>query len=165
MKMQHYDSIQLTSFMLYTQTQCCDLRLCFGSDARHTCVVMSSVFSSVLYEIWCHHSEPCPMIRSREMWGHSSFPKWNINHNDFQNNQSAVQGRAVLGVHQHRLYTWIRKIMSLVFWFNLSVSFMLLQLDTLITMISASGTYVRVVLCSSRASHTFWKHLFKMWSF
>ena len=171
MKIQHYEQIGLHSAQ--TQTHFCLLlwltAFSFGNAAHHTCVVMSSIFFSVLYEIWCHHSAPCPMIGSREMWGHSTFPKCNINHNDFQKNQSAVQGRAALTVDQHLLNTWIRKIMSLPFWFNHSVGPILLQCDSLITMISTSGTYVQHLLSSSimaaklSISYIHWKHLFEMW--
>lgn len=145
--MSKYDSIQLT-YCKYTHTHSQFWPLAVTYDfllwERRPITpvfVMSSIFSSVLYKIWCHHSAPCPLIWSREMWGHSSFPKCNINHNDFQ--KTKVQSKAV---DQHLQTTWIRKIMSLPFWFNHSIGPILLQCDILITMISTSGTYVFVVL-------------------
>ena len=80
MKIQHYEQIwQLRSHIL---TQC-HTTFFIRCDAQHTCVVMSYIFSSVLNEIWGHHSAPCPMNGSREMWGHSSFPWCNFNHNNY----------------------------------------------------------------------------------
>lgn len=49
----------------------------------HICLVMSSIFS-LLCEIWCHNSVPCPVLQSREMWGQLGFPKCNIHHSDSQ---------------------------------------------------------------------------------
>lgn len=141
--------------MLHTVRTHTQLRLspwltafCFGSGAHHTCAVMSSILSSVLYELWCHLSAPCPMIRSREMWGHSGFPKRNINHNDFQKSKVQSKAGAAFRADQHLPNTWIRKVMSLPFWFNHSVGLILPQCDILITMISTSGTYVQHLLSS-----------------
>lgn len=58
---------------------------------------------------------------------------------------SPRQGR-VFRVDQHLLNTWIRKIMSLPFWFNHNIGLILLQCDNLITMISTSGTYIQYLL-------------------
>lgn len=68
------------------------------------------------------------------------FPKCNINHSDFQKTKVLSEQ-----VDQHLQNTWIRKIMSLVFGFNHRVGLILLHCDTLITMISTSGTYAFVV--------------------
>lgn len=143
------------------------LALCFGSVAHHTCVVMSSIFSSVLMKYNVVIQRPARWYDPGKCEvTPSSFPKCNINHEW----QSAIQGRAVHKVNQHLLSTWIRKVKSLPFWFNVSVSLILLQCDSLITMIRISGTYVQYLFFSSFiaaawASHTFTeKVLFKMWS-
>ena len=138
--------------ILYFNTQACwfDLRLSVSGAMPVTPVLWChQFFSSVLYEKWCHHSAPCPMIRSREMWGHCSFPKRNINHRE-----TRVQSKAGL------CSEWIgtsethgpEKIMSLPFWFNHGVGLILQQCDTLITMISTRATYVYSI-CWARAQH------------
>lgn len=69
------------------------------------------------------------------------FPKCNINHSDVQKTEVLSKQ-----VDQHLQNPWMGKIMSLVFGFNHRVDFILLHCDTLITMISTSGTYAFVVL-------------------
>lgn len=75
------------------------------------------------------------------MWGHPSFPKCHINHNDFQ--ETKVQSEAVCvqpGSAPPKHMDQENNVEAV--WFNDRIDLIELQCDILITMISASGTFL-----------------------